>query len=305
MKFKFVLFPLIILSFLLTGCYFNEEASASQVAVHMDRNQITRIEPVPGGVYTDMSYYSDLLVVDVSTLTFSVEDPEVLTKDDQAVGVRLTIQARRKGDEASLKNLITNWNSLVDNQALIDTITATAREGMKNGVRGFTLPELLNDRNNLAEAIVRQLQSDTAKYSVEIINVTVENIAASPEYMTILSQTANLKAQTEQEKQRQTLINQKAANDILQAQKDTEVANAQVSAEEAKTAVQVEIASREGEKIAAANQVYADNPAAYRLRQMELMQGILGDNVIYFIPEGTDLSLFLDKLLSAHPDVAQ
>jgi regulator of protease activity HflC (stomatin/prohibitin superfamily) len=279
----------LVLAVFSSACYFNDEVATNQVAVKLDRNEIDKV--VGPGVYSDWGFFSDLRELDVDTLTFSVDDPEVLTSDNQSVGVKITIQARRKSDEDSVKNIFTRWNSLTDNEALKNTISATAREGMKNGTRGFTLTQLLDDRTGLADAIRTQLELDAEKYSVEIVNVTIENIGPSAEYMSILSQTANIKAQTDQEIRRQDLINQKAKNSILEQEKRVEVANAQVVAEQAETSVQVEIATRQGKIIAASNQVYADNPQAYQLRRLELLKEVLGEKTVIYLPSDVVLNL--------------
>lgn len=291
MKTKWLVF-VVMSVFLVSGCYWNDEVATNQVGVQLDENKIQNV--VGAGVYTDMGFWADLKTMDVDTLTFSVEDPEVLTQDNQAVGVKITIQARRKADDESVKNIFTNWSSLTVNENLVNTISATAREGIKNGTRGYTLTSLLDDRNGLALAIRDALEQDVAKYSVEIINVTVENIAISESYASILSETANIKAQTDQEKRRQDLINQQAANDILAQEQRVKVAQAQVLAEQAETDVQVEIAEREGEVVAASNQVYADNPQAYELEKIRLLKELFGDRTVYFIPEGTDLTTFFN-----------
>lgn len=281
----------LMLSVLLTGCYWNDEIATNQVGVKLDENKIEEI--VGPGVYSEVAcFWCDLKSMNIDTLTFSVEDPEVLTKDNQPVGVKITIQARRKSDDASVKNIFTNWSSLVDDVSLVNTISATAREGMKNGTRGFTLAGLLDDRDELAIAIQDALEEDVDKYSVEIINVTVENIAVSQAYADILAQTANITAQTNQEKRRQDLINQQASNDILAQEQRVKVAEAQLLAEQAETDVQVEIAQREGEKIAAAYQVYLDNPAAYQLEQLTRLKDVIGVGTVYFIPQGSDLTTF-------------
>jgi hypothetical protein len=252
-------------------------------------------------VYTDRDWYASLETLKVDAVTFPVEDPEVLTRDNQAVGVKITIQAVRKSDRASVENIFTRWNSIRDDQNLINTISATAREGMKVGTRNYTLSQLLDNRSGitnaegntagLADDIQAALEEDVAKYSVEIINVTVENIAPSAQYMEILSQTANLTAQTEQEKRRQELINHQAANNILEQQKRVEVAEAQLLAEQAETSVQVELAERKGEVIAAQNAVYSLNPQAYELERLRLLKEVLGDKSVFYLPSDAILTL--------------
>lgn len=283
-------FMLVLFSLMATGCYWNDDIATNQVGVQLDRNEIVRV--VGPGVYSEvLCTFCELKAMDIDTLTFPVEDPEVLTKDNQAVSVKVTVQARRKSDNDSVENIFTRWSTLVNNDALITTISATAREGMKNGTRNFTLPELLNDRNGLAEAIREQLELDAEKYSVEIINVTIENIGPSESYMAILSETANLNAQTDQEKRRQDLINQKAQNSVLEQQQRVKVAESQVLAERAETEVQVEIARRQGEVIAAANEVYSLNPQAYELERLRLLKFVLGEKNVIYLPSDVVLTL--------------
>lgn len=280
-----------------TGCYFNEEVESNQIAVKLYKNQIESIADKPGGVYSAVTcFYCDIRAVDIDTQTFSVEDPSVLTSDNQEVSVKITIQARRKSDNASIKNLLTNWSLLANNDQFRSTISATALQGMKNGVRDFTLQGLLDDRTGLSNKVKEHLQANADKYSAEIVAVTIENIGPSEEYMKILSDTANLKAQTDQAKRKQDLINQNAANSILEQQQRVNVANEQVKAEQAETNVQVEIAKRQGEVIAAQNSVYSLNPQAFELKRLELLKDVLNNKTIMFIPEGTDLNTFINGL---------
>lgn len=256
---KVVLF--VLLTAILTGCYWNSEVEANQVAVTLERNEIQDCKGP--GVYTDGGWWADIQTINVDTLTFSVEDPEVMTKDTQPVGVKITIQARRQNDCEAVKNLFTNWNSLVDNENLAKTIAATAREGIKNGVIQFTLTELLKDRNGLANSIEVSLQEDAAKYSAEIVNVTIENIDVNDAYIQTLNDTAQFTAEINKKKQEQELIEQEAKTEVYKQQQEVLKLEAQLAAEKAITEIELERARRRGEVIAAANQVYMDNPAAY------------------------------------------
>jgi regulator of protease activity HflC (stomatin/prohibitin superfamily) len=277
-----------------SSCYINKDVEANQVGIQLQRNAIINV--VGAGVYSDGAWFSDLKVMDINTQTFSVEDPEVLTKDNQAVGVKITIQARRMSDSPSVKNIVQNWSSLMSNDIMVQTISATAREGIKVGTRNFTTTQLLDDRNGLATAISDRLKEDTAKYSVEIINVTVENIAFDPAYTAVLNEKAILRVETEKELQRQELIKQQAANDQLQAQQTTIVLEEQLLQAAAQTELDVAVAARQGQVVAEANKVYQLNPQAYQLEVLSRMKEIFGDKQIFWIPEGTDLNQFIGSL---------
>lgn len=272
---------------LLTGCYWNDEVQTHEVGAQMEKNAIRAC--VGPGVYTDLGYFADIKRYSVATLTFEVEDPEVATADNQLVGVRITIQARRMADCDSVKAFFSNWANLIDDNKLQETIDATTREGLKNGARQFTLTQLLNDRNGLADAIIKQVSLDAGEYHTEIVNVTIENIAIAPEYATVLQQTAKLKADQDYQERRQSLIEQQAKTDLFERQQKQLVLAEQLKVEQAQTNVEVEIAKRAGQKVAAANQVYIDNPAAYTLEQLRIMQQMFGEGTVYFIPVGTDL----------------
>lgn len=292
MKKGFV-FLMIVVSMLLSGCYINREVKTNEVGVRKDNNRVKEV--VGPGVYSDWGYFSDIERISIGAVTFSVEDPEVLTSDNQAIALKVTIQARRSPEAESVKNLVTNWPNLMKDSSLVDTISATAREGMKNGVRAFTLSTLLDDRNGLADSIRTQIEQDAVKYGVELINVTIENIGLDPAYVTTLNEKAQLRVQTEKELERQKLITQEGANNILQAQTNTKVMQEQLNVEKAKTDVEVEIASREGKKVAQANQVYITNQYAFELEKLRLLKDILGDKAtVWFLQQGTDISLILN-----------
>lgn len=289
MNYRKAIWVFVLVAMLMTGCYFQEDVQANQVAITLEKNKITGC--LGPGVYSDGSWWAEMKVVNIDTLTFSVEDPEVLTSDKQPVGVKITIQARRLADCEATKNIFTNWSTLTDDANFVNTISATAREGMKIGVNKFKLDQLLNDRNGLATAIIEQLEEDTQKYSGEIINVTVENISVDPAYMATLNETAQFQAQIDKEKQRQELIKQQASTDIIASQQQVLAAEAQVLAEQAKTEVEVEIAKREGEKTAAAQEVYSLNPQAFELERLRLIALIYGDKTM-FVP--LDSNIFIN-----------
>jgi len=290
--FRKFLVVMLLASFVLTGCVINEDVKANEVGVMLIRNKIDEI--LGAGVYSKWMFWSDLKVMSIDTLTFSVEDPEVLTSGNQAVGVKITIQGRRQGDDASVRNIVTNWSSLMSDQNLVNVVTATAREGIKNSVREFTLTELLDDRNGLADKMNEQLEKDTSKYSFEVINVTIENISVDPAYMAILNEKAVINVQTEKELERQKLIKQKADNDKLQAINDVEVLGEQIKVQQEQTKLELEIATREGRKIAAQYEVYSKNKEAFELEKLLRLKELFGVGTIYFIPQGTDLTTFFN-----------
>lgn len=292
-KIIFIMLAL-VLAITSSGCYFWKSVKTHQVGAKVVKNEI--MECVGPGVYTNAMLFRKLYSYSVATITFEVEDPEVATADNQLVGVKITIQARRKGDCESNKSFHSNWSLLLKDEILQSTIDATAREGIKNGTRQFTLMQLLDDRNGLADAISSQLKVDAGKYSTEIINVTIENISIAPEYAQVLQDTAKLRAEEDYQERRKSLIEQQAETDLFEREQAQLVLAEQFKVEEAQTLVEVEIATREGKKTLAKQEVYLLNEKAFELEKLVLLADILGDNVVYFLPEGTNLTLFMSEL---------
>lgn len=296
MKSKLAFLSLIVLAVsLLTGCVFGETVGSDQVGAILDGGRIVRT--VGPGVEWDFGLYSDLKTYSASTMLFEVNDASVATKDTQLVGVLITVQVRRIGDSNAVTNFLTRWLPLTKDDQLQNTVASTVSQSIKVGTRSMMLEQLLNDRNTMAALIKEDLSSSAAVYSVEVIDVTVKDVALDPAYMAILQQKANLTAQTEAALREQDLIKQQASNARLQQDQNTVVLQAQLLKEQAQTAVDVEIATREGKKITAANEVYSLNPQALQLELAKVTRDTLSNkSVLYFIPQGTSLSLLLNSM---------
>lgn len=286
---------LVLLSVLLGACVWNEPVATNQAAVWSDGGKLGAcVEP---GIYTDLNTFVDLIEVNKDTFPFEVSDPEVATVDNQLVGVTVSLQVRRNTDCESMKGMLTNFPALRENnQQIIDLLTPLVAEGMKNGVRAFNLDGLLSDRNGLSEAIRTSIEDDAKKYYIEVVGVQVKNVALNADYARLLQDKANLTVQRDTKIKERDIIQQNAANQQFEQEQLAITLGKQLEAEKAKTAVEVEVAKREGEKTAASQQVYSSNPQAFELEKLRLMAQILGKGTIYFIPEGTTLSTFLGGL---------
>ena len=152
-----------------TGCYLNEPVATNEVAAQRDGGRITGC--IGPGVYTDLGLFSDLAPVSSNALTLVVGDKEVATKDTQLVGIDITVQAKRKTDCDSVRNLLTNWSQLShDDNQLQETLSYITAQGIKVAVRNFTLEELLDDRDALAQAIRKDLVTEAGKFSVDVLS---------------------------------------------------------------------------------------------------------------------------------------
>jgi hypothetical protein len=274
----------------MSGCVLNEQVSTNERAMWVDGGNAT--ECVGPGIYTNLSTFIDLVQIRNDTMNFVISDPEVATSKSQLVGVEVAVQVRRRTDCDSMRGILTNYPAIRDDDnAVLSLITPSVAEGMKNGVRKFTLDELLSDRNGLSDSIRESLEADANKFYLEVIGLQVKNVALAPEYAKLLQETANLTAQRDLKLKEQDVIKQTAANSQFEQEQRALTLSKQLDAEKKQTEIEVEIATREGKKTEASQKVYAQNSQAFELEKLRLMQKMFSDKTIYFLPMGTDLSL--------------
>lgn len=296
---------LLFMVLLNTGCYWNWTVSASESGVKLDGGRI--VECVGPGVQTDFGWFATLDRISHDTITQEVKDAEVVTVDKQPVSVIVTLQYQRKNDCDSLKGMLAKWPGIAkDNTAMIKTMDSIVSQGIKVAVSQFSLNQLLEDRNSLALTIKKDLEQYTNNFYVAVISVGVKDVGVDPAYLATLKTKAQYTVQVEAEIKRQEVIKQQALNAQLQAEQDALVAVKQLAVEQAKTQVQLEIATRDGRITQAQNSVYQTNPQAYELQKLKLLKDILGEkSVLYFIPQGTDINVLLGQFAGGTPVITK
>lgn len=295
-KLKLFVFVSVLIS-LLTACVWNEEVKPNQVGIISDAGNITRC--VTPGLQNEGGMYTDLQTYTIDPITFDVSNASVATEDTQIVSVKVSVQARRKSDCDSTKKLYTSWASLLVDENLVTSVSAIAAQSIKSGVRGYSLAELLNDRNGLGTSILTELRLQPLAEVVEFITVAVSDVDVDDAYEALLQDKANLTAQIDLEARRQDLIEQQASNSIFEQEQRALAEAARLQAEQATTLVEVEIAAREGQKTAAKYQVYVTNPEAFELERLRLLSNVYNDKTVIIVPENSDLNLFANPLAAA------
>lgn len=289
---------MVVLSALLGACVFNEPVATNQVAVWSNGGKLEGC--VGPGVYTGdiLNAFQELIQVSADTMALEFSDPEVATSDNQLVGLAVSMQVRRATDDCeAIKRMLERFPALKeDTNAVQNLLIPLVAEGMKNGVRAYTLDSLLSDRNGLSQAIQDSVETDLKQYSLVVVGVQIKNVDISDDYAKILNERANLTAERDKLIRQQEVIKQTSANAQFEQEQLAITLAKQLEAEKAKTAIEVEIAKREGEKTAASQQVYSLNPQAYELEKLRLMAALFNKGTVYFIPTGTTLSTFLGGL---------
>lgn len=120
------------------------------------------------------------------------------------------------------------------------------------------------------------MQPELDKIGVVLLDASFQNFQPRAGYLASLEEKAQSQIQREISEQKTLQLDQQ----VLQEQKQTQVS--------------MEIARRTNQVAQEENRVYDLSPQAYHLERLKRLKDVVGDKVkVYFIPEGTDLSIFL------------
>ncbi|OGC45125.1 hypothetical protein A2V49_04715 [candidate division WWE3 bacterium RBG_19FT_COMBO_34_6] len=179
----------------------------NEIAVKLRRSVI--ISVVGPGVYTDWNPFADIVEVKIEGVPFCAEDAEVLTKDQQRIGVKVCGTAHRPGLEKS-DVLQANWSQYrtfyTSDEALVgrtrtengQLITESfglmqniAQQAMKVcvGDRTFAQAVVGTARDEMRQCVDEQMSILAINYGgIEVKNIVVPNIILGPEVQSLLDQ---------------------------------------------------------------------------------------------------------------------
>ena len=311
--------------------YFLARVDQEEVGVQFRGGRI--VEVVGPGVYSDVALYAELKKVSSAAVSFSVEDPEVITSDRQRIGLKVSGDVFRPAG-ANFEQLRELWPLYqvlyLNDDALRARVTDLALQSMKVcvGDRTFNDNVIGTARDEVRICIDEAINELVSGIGLRVKNVTVPNVILSVEVQASLDSITKSRLDTElaqqdaikarqqaaadqareegevrvqlarqQEEVRQkttlseleraqlvvqiTVIEQQKANDLLAAQKDLEINEAQ--AEAALAAARAALAQ---ELLLA--EIYADNPAyAYMQAVITNASALSATDKIIFTQEGT------------------
>jgi len=274
----------LIATFLISGCYILSGVQSHEIGLLMDNG--VKVNNVVGpGRYTHLGFFAAKFNMDCSAKTLTWEDPDLWTKDKQPVRFRITVTYARKRDAQSAKQMWENYNLEAKNdQALSQLVSTRIPRVAKQVTTMFTLDEMLGiaeglgGREVLQERMMNLLAKELNEFSVQLLDVGVNDIGADENYVAQLKEKAVSKVAVE-----------------VAAQK-TKQLEEQVKQEKAQTQVSLEIAKRKNLVAAEENRIYTLNPQAYQLERLRLMKDMISDkDKIFFVPQGCDITFFLDS----------
>lgn len=273
---------LLLLSLLaLTGCYFGNVES-SQVGVETNRGLVTDIKG-PGG-HQSIGPFTELSLIDVSAKTLEWDDPDLVTRDKQPIGVAIAVTYARKRDRDSVLLMWNQYRSEATSDASLEQqvrnrIPAVA----KNVTTRYTLDQLLGTggteaggRYVVQSDLFDLLSPELDEFGVSLLDIRVSNFAPDQAYLDLLKEKAQVGLRQEIAQQRTLQLNE------------------ELKQEEAQTQIELERARRQNEVNQELSRVYDTSDRYFELERLRLLQDVIGtSDKMYFIPQGADLTLIL------------
>lgn len=290
MKKLFGLLVMALLVIALSGCYFSEGVEQYERGLKLKGG--VEIQQVLGaGRYTDLGFYSKLEQVSVSALKAEWEDPDLVTKDKQPIGLSVSVTFSRKGDNESVRAMWEQYNhEAQSDEALMNQVVARIPRAAKAVTTQFTLDEMLGvgeggeeaGRGMVQDHLMALLSTELAEIYCDVKDVGINNISPDPEYLDLLKQKANAVVRREV------------------AREEALTADETLKREQRQTEINVELARRDRLVQEEAARVFTANDRWFELKRLEAIQNIFsGTEKVWFIEPGVDLTLLFsgDKVV--------
>lgn len=188
--FAFVLFFLVLDLDAFFG-YFWQPVRAEEVGIKFEQNR--PYEVVGPGLYTELApfQFRSLKTIRIEGLAFQAQDEEVLTKDQQRIGVLVSGTVHRPNFEKAsvlLANWANYWHLYANDRALFyqdekskqpgGLMQDLGRQAMKVCVGGLKFDDAVigAGRDNLRECIDKELDRLAQGYGLEVRNIVVPNV---------------------------------------------------------------------------------------------------------------------------------
>lgn len=263
----------------LTGCYLNEQVGASEVGIQLKDGAISSV--VSAGRYSG-GMWEDLKIIDISAHTNEWEDSDVWTKDKQSVRFSVSLTYSRARDRNSIQYMWENFNMEArENTALYNLVVSRVPRIVKQVTTTYTLDEMLGiadsvkNRTTLQAELTDLLTDELANCGITLVDLGINDIGVDEVYASKLKEKATAQIEVE-----------------LAAEKARQLEE-QMRQEEAQTKIDLEIAKRNNLVAEEEAKVYALSPETFELERLRLLKDVIGSSSkIYFVPEGTDLSLY-------------
>jgi len=274
--------------------YLARKVDPSEIALQLVRGRPVAL--VGPGIYTDVGFFKEIVIIDTEGKTWCAEDPEILTSDKQRIGLEVCGTVQRPGVNLGLERYFTLWSTyptLYENDeallGLFDGDTGAlltqgktqelAFQVMKScvGDRGFEAAIVGGGRDELSTCLEEGLNKRFVPFGMAIANITVPNVTIHPSVQEKLDQITNEKFQTQLERQEQSRIEAQAEKQLAEQLGTIRVEQGRVQEESRQAAITAELESArlEAELEVIAAQSRNDLEAAeLRLRVVEALLAV-------------------------------
>ena len=217
----------------------------------------------------------DIVLVDMREREQTIKGQEILTSDKVAVRVSILTQFRVVDPVAAVERVA----------GYEDRLYSDVQLAARRSLATMTLEEILTNRNQLSEDILRDLQGVAAGYGVEILRADVKDIVFPGNLQDImnrvlaaqrLSEAQLVEARTKAEREAieaRTRAETEQVAAAAHAEATRLTADAQAVAQRIRTDAEVDAL----ERLAASAAAYAQHPALLRLRELETLTALAGN----------------------------
>lgn len=231
--------------------------------------------PAASGRFGKRGPVVEVTLVDMRERELTLKGQEILTSDKVALRVSILTHFKVVDPVAAVERV----------DSYTDRVYSDVQLAARRSLASMTLEDILTNRNQLSEDILRDVQGAAAGYGVEILRADVKDIVFPGNLQEVMNRV--LAAQRLAEAQ---LVDArtKAEKDVLEARARAEAdqvtaagkreatrlaAEADAAAQRIRVEAEVDALRR----LAEAAAVYAEHPALLRLRELETMTALGGN----------------------------
>ena len=210
-------------------------------------------EVVGPGLHGDFGLFPQLQRISDQAIPFEVQDEELITRDKQRIGIRVTGDALRP-NLSEAETILANWAEYrgiyLNDEVAITRVQSLAKQAMKVciGDRSFDASIIGSSRDDLRTCIDDQLNELTRKIGLRIVNLVVPDVILSEEVQVALD--AIVASRLETEKAAQDKLRADAEATSEQAKQEGEIRVEQSRLQE-QTRQQIALAKLEQERVKA------------------------------------------------------
>ncbi|MFT5194118.1 MAG: hypothetical protein ACI9EW_000836 [Cellvibrionaceae bacterium] len=222
----FLIIGLIIVGFLFSFLgqffYFLERVEEDEIGVQFRGGRIEEV--VPAGVYSAFGLYVNVQTISRNGVPFSVEDPEIITKDKQRIGLVVSGDVFRPTDFATVRTKWPLYRGIYQNDILAASrVQDLAKQSMKVCVGDRTFDDNIigTARDELKVCIDTQVNELADEFGLSIRNLVVPEVILSAEVQVALD--AIVQSRLATEKAAQDELRQRAEALSEQARQEGEI----------------------------------------------------------------------------------